>query len=116
MFDADQYIEALEPPVFKYGGRIYRGRILSMEDWVRFAPRLQKAARKELSHLDYQVLIWQLARAIFPRPWWKVWERSVGSILLKLPIKVREAAVQDFLEPQGRALGLTEASPTPGSD
>ena len=116
MFDADQELEALDPPQFKYQGRVYRGVILSMEDWIRFAPRLQRAARKELSYVDYQVLVWQLGRAIFPKPWWKVWERSVGAILLKLPLKVREAALQDFLAPQGKALGLMSfSSLTPGS-
>lgn len=114
MFDADEYLEALNPPVFKYGGRTYRGRILSEEEFLRFAPQLQAVARKKISYLEYRVLVWQIGRAIFPKPWWKVWERSVGSILLKLPAKVREAALRDFLEPQGAAMGL-QASPTPGS-
>lgn len=116
MFDADEFIEAMEPPVFRYRGRTYKGRILSDQEMLRFAPRLQKVVEGKLSYLDGQVLVYQLGKAIFPKPWWQFWRRSVGSILLKLPTKAREAALQDFLAPQGKALGVGSApDPTPGS-
>jgi hypothetical protein len=114
MFDADQYLEALRPPELKHGGRIYRGVLLSEEQWLRFAPRFQAAAKGELDWIEYRVLIWQLGRAFFPRPWWQFWAPSVGRILLRLPPKVREAALMDFLEAQGDAMGM-RGSPTPGS-
>lgn len=117
MFDADEYLEALEPPVFKHKDRVHVGRILSEDEFLRFAPKLQAAARKELDYTEYRVLIWQLGRAMFPKPFWKFWEPSVGRILLRLPLKVREAALKDFFESQGKALGIKSAqSPTPGSD
>jgi hypothetical protein len=114
MFDADQYLEAVRLPELKYGGKVYRGELLSEDQWMRFAPRFQQAARGELSWVEYRVLVWQLGRAFFPKPFWKVWERSVGRILLRLPPKVREAALKDFLAAQGDAMGL-RGSQTPGS-
>jgi hypothetical protein len=55
-FDADQYIEALRPPSFKFRGRTYVGRVLSADEWILLQARRDReevgraAARKKAAN------------------------------------------------------------------
>lgn len=112
LFDADAYAEALAPPRFKYRGRLYTGRPLSEEEWVRFDARVQQAARKEMSDAEFTALTRELVDAMFRRPWWGVWRRRAVDIVMRLPPALRQAAFVSFLEAQARAMTGTPRART----
>lgn len=48
MFDADSYLEAMEPPTLKVGGQTYTGRHLSLNRTVEFRKRLVDTPMDEI--------------------------------------------------------------------
>lgn len=114
--NADRQIEDLKPPTFTHGGRTWTGRFLSFDEWRRYEPALVKIGQGKMEHGEFRLHLYRLAREIFPRPWWKVWDRSVGYHLLRMPLKVQLAAFFSFAEAQGRANGTDVARRTPGSN
>lgn len=102
-YDADQFVEAMGIPTLKINGRTYRGRIISFEEWSEWEPRLLKLMKKELTVQQTRLLIYQLANAIYHKPFWKIWERSPGWQVLQLPLAAQMEALQDFAHSQGKA-------------
>lgn len=113
-FDADQYLEALQPPTYTHGGRTYVGRILSFEEWVRLAPDLKRAAKGEMDYLGLRLFARRVCAAMFPRPWWKPGP-SVASLVLSLPLAAQRDALADFFRSQARAMGIEMEQPAPTS-
>lgn len=106
-FNADQYLEAIEPPTLTVHGKTYRGKILSHDEWMRFAPDLEALARHKLDYRQTRLLIARLAYAMFPPSrWWRVWERSGAHHLLNLPFQAQMDAMKGFLKSQSQALGI----------
>lgn len=123
-YDADaaraeiaEAVAALERPSFRHRGRIYRGRILSFEQFRRFELRLLDWAAQKLSSRQVSALAYEYVAAVFPHPVWKIWERSVAWQVMTLPEKMRADAIARFLELQRVAndLWLGGTDPTSGS-
>jgi hypothetical protein len=127
-FDADAYLGTLERPTLTVGGRAFNGRFLGVEDWLRFAPRLDALAQGALPPTAMKALIRDLTCAIFPPPAaWKLWTWGrpfAYSELRKMPLAVQLRALEHFTRSQATALnpanyGRTrnegEAPPAQGS-
>lgn len=118
VFDADAYAAAVEPPMLKIGGHTYRGRVLSITEWLPFEPRIARLYAGELSAEEFAALTHEYARALFPKGSWPFWLRDpVAQLLLQTPETII-AALTDFFGSQLRAMGLPAArtTKTPGTD
>jgi hypothetical protein len=117
--DVDALTAALEPPSITISGQSYAGRVLSVEEWDAFAPRLKAAAGGTLEPKELRLLIYQYVGAVFPKPWWKFWSRSVAWRFLQLPPQIQIQAFTSFFQSQMRAMGLEAMQPvnaTPGNN
>lgn len=115
-FDSQQYMAALQPPTFiALNGRKYVGRILSVDEWQPYQIQMRDAGRGD-GTVDWNKLrkvMYNITKALFPKPWWKFWERGAIYWLRKLPPVGQMRAVWDFMQSQAKALGM-ELKPTPG--
>jgi len=102
-FDADKYVEALEPPEIIIGGVTHTGRFLSIDQWTRFESQLKAAVRGDLDMRSLRKLVRGYCRIVFPRRF-QFWKPSVGSRVLALPPVAMMKAVSHFFECQGRAM------------
>lgn len=108
--DTGPLIAALGPPILVHEGVTYEGRHLSILEWGGFMERVTALKKNQLGLLEQQRLYRDLADAWFPRPAWRPWRRrprSVGAILLSLPLTVQLEALASFIRSQRRAMGLT---------
>lgn len=111
MYSAKDYLAALEPPRFEApDGKVYVGRVVSQEQYLPLQAKLLAfGERKDLA--SFTALARAVCDLLFPRPWWKVWERSVYSHVMALPSYTqRMRAVLDFLACQDRVM-REDASP-----
>lgn len=110
MFDAKQYLESLEPATFiDPKGRKHVGRILSYEEWLPFQERMRELSKGEPTPEKTSKIIREFCGALFPKPWWKFWRRSVTQHVLMLPPTAAIAALQSFSQSQAKIL---EANPS----
>ena len=113
-FDADEYLAALEPPRFRFRGREYTGRLLSVEEWEPFRGRLASLDADGEDVGELRDLLREFVDTLFPREWWRVWRPRVSDLFLTLPFGAQLAAFQDFVQAQARA--MQQQAPTPGSN
>lgn len=112
MFDAQEYVAALEVPTFKaQDGTIYRGRILSVDQWLPLAASM-RSAKADKAPLATRHMVRRLVMAFFPHPWWKP-GHSAAYWILRLPPRGQLKAIWSFTESQGKAMG-TPITPPPG--
>ena len=99
--NAEAYVEAVKPPEFiAQNGKTYIGRLLSFDQMVKLEPKLRKLNKKEIlkSNLKEQFdTIRAVTNVIFPKPKWKIWERSCSYWLMKLPPHVMLRTFFSFL-------------------
>lgn len=105
-FDAAAYLEALDPPTitlphpfFRQKTKTYRGRILSIEEWIGFEPRFAKWEADELTRAEVRELIEDYLDAV-GLPAYRI---------LQLPEAAIAEAMKDFLASQARAMGIEPA-------
>lgn len=107
MFDAPAYLAAFDAPTYiDQAGKKHVGRILGADHWLRL--QIKMRARNDDGTPNYAEIERNMARIVndmFPRAWWKVWERSVFSWLRQLPPMGRMQAVWDFMGSQAKAMG-----------
>lgn len=106
VFDTREYLDALEPPVFRHGGREVVGGFVSWDQYLRFQHRLGEWERAPKDARDVRVLrriMRDYIRAIFPRPWWAPWRTDVWRALRALPFAVQVEAFRSFLRSQATA-------------
>lgn len=113
MFDAKEYMEAVEPPVFRApNGRVYTGRVLSHQEWLPLQRHLNSLQNThQLTREKLYEAARKLTRAMFPKPWWKVWERSATYHVLRLPPVGLLKALWSFMDAQAPALGIELEAP-----
>jgi len=117
MFDAPAYLKSLQPPEFiDQNGHKHVGRIIGADTWQRLQSRVRLTKREDGSFdpQDLNRAMNAMVHAMFPRPWWKVWERSVAWHLWRLPGTGRMRAVWSFMQSQASANGM-EPEPLPGT-
>lgn len=116
-YNADAHVKALDRPAFVAGGRVYRGRVLSTEEYVQLLAviqeketadsderRMQESRRK----MEYAVAQW------FPRQWWQLGNPSLRAFR-KLPDAVQIAAIADFTQSQRKAMPQPPGTSEPGA-
>jgi hypothetical protein len=104
IFDTDQMIEALEPPAFKAGGRVYTGVVLSVPEALELQQRIGKLEVSDDTTYPQALAIAEgMVRAMFPRPWWKFWYRP-ERVFAKLPFPVQLQLIQGFSQSLVRAM------------
>lgn len=119
VFDADAL--ATEPPELKIGGRVYRGRVLSIVEWTPYLERFLVMVGREVEDLQKDELLSlatmqashefcaEYLRAVLPRRWPRpdpvaLLERQ-GSRLLK-------QAFTGFFAQQCYVMGVALRTPT----
>lgn len=109
MFDADKYLSTIERPSIRLKGRVHTGRLLSIQEWLTFEPEMKRVqARADgeegLQIEELRAILRRYINAVFPKPRWRFWERSVSSLILELPIPLQVKALKSFLACQVAAL------------
>jgi hypothetical protein len=116
LFDGDAFLEALRQPALRLEGRTYVGRLLSFEEWGRFAHRFTPTAAGVagdvvLDARRFRRLVRDIVTAVFGRgrPWWAVWRPTVAQRLLRQPMAVQVEALKSFSQSQTAAFGADAA-------
>lgn len=122
-FDADAYLAGLERPTVRIGNITFRGRLLSIEEWLPFEELLAAiadAANGEptaQASADMHEFAEKYLRAVFPRediPWY-LRRRDPVPALLKLPWAGLLELLKSFLAAQRRSMTparRTDAGPS----
>lgn len=106
-FDADAYLDSLQPPEIKLGGKTYKGRLLSLEEWMPFEPRLQAVASEKATVEEIRGVIKDFCDAVFPVPLLDLLNfrrKTVGEQVVALPPAALLKAAAYFFECQARAM------------
>ncbi len=116
MFDTREYLEGIEPPTFiAPNGKVYVGTVRSYDEWLPFQERLESTLGVDgLSVNNVRQIAYDLTRWLFPKPWWKFWQRSCVYHVMRLPPMVMVKAIFSFIQSQGQALGVEIESTFPG--
>ncbi len=121
IYDAEEYGEAIEPPVLRIAGKEWTGRLLSIEEIAPYQNKIAKAvANEKWDELREMVAI--VTDLIFPPEltlkFWK-WQPPASWYLLRLPQTTMLRLFKAFTEPQRQAmrvnpepLGTEEAAAT----
>lgn len=123
-FDADALAAAQEAPTLTVGGYLYRGRLLSIEEWLPWWERLlaiqaerAKARREEVmgergaSFRKLNEFYRDYLRLVFPRRRYRWWAPDPVKHLLSQPFSVVEDAIACFFFLQARATFGADAMP-----
>lgn len=101
--DLDARLAAITPPTFVAGGVRYLGRLVSWEQYLAWAPRLD-AISADLARSEPAIaaLAEEMAAALFPdrprRRWWGWRPPSAVRVLARAPAAVQWAACVSFFE------------------
>lgn len=118
MFDADQYLESLKPPEIKLQGKVYKGRLLSLEEWLPFEQTLGafKTVKENGNAVQdlaaMKSVIRKFCEVVFPTPFWQIFnpfKKTVAEMVIALPPAVMFKATRDFFESQARGLDALRA-------
>ncbi len=123
--DADALAARFDPPTVRLGGRVYRGRILSIEEWDPFQTRIERIQSRDeddkLGQAEMIALFREYGNAVFGRrrTWWE-WTLGIAvnptERLLKLPPNAMLDVFLSFFSCQGRAIvGTDPKKKTPTS-
>lgn len=120
--DADQYAAALEPPRVRIEGRVYSGRVLSIEEWQPYGRRAKELNDAQQAKAEdpsvpagLDAMAEEYFRAIFPKPpRWMPWRRDPVPALLRHPARL--AILKGFFAHQVRQLKKLVAHLTDGTD
>lgn len=123
---AEDLTAAQEEPVYRHGRLVYRGRLLSIEEWLPFFERrvlLESAAEedraeKRLTDMRPWIAHWiAYLRAVFPSRRFRWFVPDPVALMRGLPGHGLRECYDRFFTHQARALGMTAASqvaqPTP---
>lgn len=128
-YNADDYLEAHQPPTYTHHGCTYHGRVLSFDQWIaltRYLDVLSTALRQiapndELAaartYVQFRVSFRRIIDAIFPRNcrvvcpdgvapprrgWLITRPARVSDLVEELPLAARTEAVRGFIRSQER--------------
>ena len=115
-FDADGAdAVATEEPILTIGGYRYRGRVLSMAEWLPFYDRalaVAKITNTAAQLRAYHQLYVDFLAAVFPRRRYRVWAPHPVKALARAPGRTLEEAFARFFDHQLRMLKLDAPEPT----
>jgi hypothetical protein len=114
-FNADAIAAAQEAPMLTVGGLLYRGRLLSIEQWLPYWERMQDMDRRHsgvagVPAPDMPAALRERARffreylrAVFPPGSYRFWAPDPVEHLMRKPFQVIESMVGFFFILQARA-------------
>lgn len=126
-FDADEMAAAQVAPTLRVGGYLYRGRLLSIEEWLPWWERLLaiQAERRAAADTDggssergasfrrLNAFYRDYLRVVFPRRRYRWWAPDPVKHLMRQPFTVVEEAIAGFFFLQARATFGADAMPKP---
>lgn len=112
--DADELARTLRPPVIRVGNRMYRGRLLSYQEFIpfqRLGEKMREAAKANEQGLDPEALVEMFMRygnLVFGRRWWEVWRIGTNPTrrLMALPPAAMMEAFRGLFRVQARAMRM----------
>lgn len=121
-FDANTYLDALDPPKLTLGAETFVGRFLSVDEYAVVADKMGRYGEGKMGWEEQKRLFKELCDLVFPptspppaMPWYKrifsappVAPDSVYAKLERLPYPVMVAAITSFTNSLAR--GLTDAA------
>lgn len=102
-FDSDAYVAALEPPALKAGGRVFRGRLLSVPQWLAIHERKAQMQDGEPTFEQTLEFMTDTVRMMFPKKWYRLYNPAIAAFS-NMPYKAQLAALEDFCESQRKAM------------
>lgn len=127
-FDTTSYMAAIEPPTFTHNGVTWRGRLLSVPEYIRME-QLIDPIRKGADLLSLQSAYKEITDYLFPPPtrqtrrFWSFWRtvsvrdterQSCWDVLSTLPMPVQTEAIKSFIDSLAAASRLEAAPAVPG--
>jgi hypothetical protein len=109
-FDADERLANLARPAIKLGGRVYVGRLLSIEEWEPFEERMEALKNKTMSEPSVREFFREYGHTIFARRWWERWKGDPTDRLLREAPIVQLEAFVSFWVAQQRAMRPSKAT------
>ena len=101
VFDAREYLQATTPPVFiAPNGKRYEGRVISYPQWLPYRESLVHFATGVANDDEVEKFGRKFLKKIFPRPWWKIWEKPVWKWIFELPPNQFIKALETFMKSQ----------------
>lgn len=124
---AQQLADAHEEPTITVGSNLYRGRLLSIEQWLPYYERLmdlEVRAREDNSTVTLRdfVKLWvDYLYEVFPRSRFKLWVPDPVAAIREIPGEGLKESFASFFSHQARVLGMSALVPmasetTPTSD
>lgn len=127
LMDGDAYLAALKRPALKLEGRLFVGRVLSFEEWAKFAERftpngagirgneVKDVARFRALVRDVITLGFGLGR-----PWWAFWQPTLAQRMARQPMGLQVEFLNSFSRSQAEAfsasaVALTQPTGTPST-
>lgn len=118
MFNAQEYLEALDRPTYTdTRGRTHVGEVVSTEEWLPIQERLFETVQDGVDMPTMRILVREITKLMFPVPWYQrlnPFYRSVTRDVLALPPMGMLSAVWSFLQSQGRQVGVEMPETPPG--
>lgn len=120
-FDADAYLATQEVPVIVVGALVYRGRLLSLLEWLPIAEAIdalderQKAGGK-VPPREFIRVYRKYLRMVFPRRRFVFWAPDPVAELFKLPWGAVTEAIRSFFALQAQASRPRKSPSTSGTD
>lgn len=102
-FDADTYVAAQQEPELTLGSCLYRGRLLSIDEWLVFAAEYDRLIEARASVKQLQAFYRRYLSAVFPRSRYKFWAPDPVAGLFRLPWSAVQEAFARFFELQVQA-------------
>jgi hypothetical protein len=107
-FNADAYTEALEEPTLRIGNLLYRGRLLSLPEWLPVAAQLDAIGTRQRNGEDVPIdetiqIYRKYLRLVFPRRRFLFWAPDPVAALFCMPWGVVTEAISRFFVLQALA-------------
>jgi hypothetical protein len=102
-FDADTFVAAQQEPELVIGACLYRGRLLSIDEWLVFAAEYDRLIARKAPVAELKAFYWRYMRAVFPRARYKFWAPDPVAGLFRLPWSAVQEAFRSFFALQVQA-------------
>lgn len=102
-FDADTYAAAQQEPELVIGACLYRGRLLSIDEWLVYAEQYDRLLASKPTVKQLQAFYRRYMRAVFPRSRFRWWAPDPVKGLFRLPWSAVQEAFKSFFELQALA-------------
>lgn len=109
--DIDVYLDSLSPPEITINGKTFKGRLLSLPEWLPFEKQFANLGEGDaLAQFKVlQNLIQSFCDLAFPSPFWQLFNfryKTVAQQILALPPSAMIKVMRDFFASQARGIDI----------